>query len=101
MRERVSGPEHPATVTVRGNFAWWSGEAGDAAAARDLYAALLPVFERVSGPEHPDTLTVRGNFAWWSGEAGGRGRRPGPVRRAARLRAGVRPGAPGHCVLVS
>ena len=66
----MSGPEHPDTLIVRGNLARWTGEAGDAAGARDQYAALLPVRERVSGPEHPDTLTVRGNLARWTGEAG-------------------------------
>jgi hypothetical protein len=53
VRERVSGPEHPDTLTDRGNLAGWTGEAGDAAGARDQYAAQLPVRERVSGPEHP------------------------------------------------
>ena len=43
---------------------------GDAAGARDQYAALLPVRERVSGAEHPHTLTARGNLARWTGEAG-------------------------------
>jgi len=43
---------------------------GDAAAARDQYAALLPVRERVSGPEHPDTLADRHELARWTGEAG-------------------------------
>ncbi len=46
------------------------GEAGDPAAARDQYAALLPVRERVLGPEHRDTLTTRANLARWTGEAG-------------------------------
>jgi hypothetical protein len=32
---------------------------GDLAAARDQYAALLPVMERVLGQEHPDTLSTR------------------------------------------
>ena len=44
--------------------------AGDPAAARDQYAALLPVEERVLGAEHPDTLTTRGNLARWTGDAG-------------------------------
>ena len=48
------GPEHPDTLAARGNLARWTGEAGDAAGARDQYAALLPVAERVSGPEHPE-----------------------------------------------
>ena len=64
------GPEHPDTLTARHNLARWTGEAGDAAAARDQFAALLPVRERVLGPEHPDTLTARGNLAYWTGEAG-------------------------------
>lgn len=59
MRERILGPEHPDTVTVRCNFAFRTGLAGDPAATRDLLADLLPVLERISGPEHPDTLTVR------------------------------------------
>ena len=52
------------------NLAYWTGQAGDPPAARDQYAALLPVFERVLGPEHPDTLAARGNLACWTGEAG-------------------------------
>ena len=39
-------------------------------AARDQYAALLPIRERVLGAEHPDTLTARANLARWTGEAG-------------------------------
>ena len=44
--------------------------AGDAAGARDQFAALLPVRERVLGAEHPDTLTTRANLAYWTGQAG-------------------------------
>ena len=51
-RMRVLGPEHPDTLPARGNLARWTGEAGDAAGARDQFAALLPVRERVLGPEH-------------------------------------------------
>ena len=43
--------------------------AGDAAAARDQYAALLPVYERVLGPEHR-TPGRRASLAFWTGEAG-------------------------------
>ncbi len=70
MRKRVLGPEHPDTLTTRGNLAYWTGEAGDPAAARDQYAALLPVIAWVLGPEHPETLTTRGNLAYRTGEAG-------------------------------
>jgi hypothetical protein len=66
VRERVSGAEHPATLTARANLASWTGQAGDAAGARDQYAALLPVRERVLGAEHPDTLTARANLAHWT-----------------------------------
>jgi hypothetical protein len=64
------GPEHPSTLAARANLAYWIGEAGDAAAARDQFAALLPVRERVLGAEHPETLIVRNNLAYWTGEAG-------------------------------
>ena len=69
MRERVLGPEHPHTLATRGNLADWTGKAGDAAAARDLFAELLPVYERVLGPEHPDTLDSRRELAYWTEKA--------------------------------
>ncbi len=69
-RARVSGPEHPDTLTARANLARWTGLSGDPAGARDQYAALLPVDERVLGPEHPHTLTARANLAGWTGQAG-------------------------------
>ena len=68
--ERVLGPEHPDTLAARANLASWTGEAGDAAGARDQFAALLPIRERVLGPEHPDTLHARNNLAYWTGRAG-------------------------------
>ena len=69
MRERVLGPEHPYTLATRGNLADWTGKAGDAAAARDLFAALLPLHERIPGPDHPDTLATRASLAYWTGQA--------------------------------
>jgi hypothetical protein len=63
------GPEHPSTLTARAHLAFWTGRAGDAAWARDQYAALLPIRERVSGPEHPGTLDARANLAGWTGDA--------------------------------
>jgi hypothetical protein len=47
-----------------------AAEAADAAGARDLFAALLPVRERELGPEHPDILATRANLAYWTGKAG-------------------------------
>jgi Tetratricopeptide repeat len=70
LEDDAYGPEHPDTLAARANLAAWTGAAGDAAAARDLLAALLPVYERVSGPEHPGTLAARGNLARWTGLAG-------------------------------
>src|SRR5207244_1042284 len=47
-----------------------TGEAGDAAAARDMLADLLPIRERVQGAEHPQTMTTRHHLAHWTGQAG-------------------------------
>ena len=66
---RVLGPEHPETLATRHELAHRTGEAGDAAAARDLFATLLPVCERVLGPEHPNTLATRRQLAYWTGQA--------------------------------
>ena len=70
MRERVLGPEHPETLRARADLASWTGAAGDAAGARDQYAALLPLFERVLGAEHPDTLATRRNLTYWTRDSG-------------------------------
>jgi hypothetical protein len=69
IQERILGPEHPVTRNARYNLAFWTGQAGDAAAARDEYAALLPVFERVLGPAHTVTMSTRANLACWTEEA--------------------------------
>ena len=50
---------------ARANLAYRTGEAGDAAAARDQFAVLPPILERVVGAEHPDNLTDRTNLAHW------------------------------------
>jgi hypothetical protein len=64
------GPEHPATLAARYYLAYWTGEAGDAAGARDQLAALLPIREQVQGAEHRDTLNARDNLAYWTRQAG-------------------------------
>ncbi|MFP3992455.1 tetratricopeptide repeat protein, partial [Streptomyces sp. E11-3] len=64
------GPDHPDTLTARGNLAWWRGEAGDAAGAAAAFGDLLDHMVRVLGEDYPDTLTTRANLAWWRGEAG-------------------------------
>jgi len=64
------GPGHRDTLAARHLLAIWTGEAGDAAGARDQSAALLPLHEQVQGAEHPDILTARHNLAAWTGRAG-------------------------------
>jgi hypothetical protein len=63
------GPEHPDSLDARAWLAMWTGRAGDAAGARDQYAAL-PIRERVLGAEHPETLNTRHNLAAMTGVAG-------------------------------
>jgi hypothetical protein len=64
------GPEHSRTLAARSYLARWTGDAGDAAGARDQCAALLPILEKVLGAEHVETLTTRGNLGYYTGEAG-------------------------------
>ena len=64
------GPEHPGTLNACHELAVWTGRAGDAAGARDQFAALLPISERVLGPEHRYTLATRHGLARWAGHAG-------------------------------
>jgi hypothetical protein len=63
------GPEHSDTLAARYQLAYWTGEAGDAAGARDQLAALLPVEERVLGANHPDALAALDQLAYWTCEA--------------------------------
>ena len=63
----------PQHLAARANLAYYTGEAGDPAGARDQYAALPPVRERVLGPEHPDTLAARGSLAYWTETVQGAG----------------------------
>ena len=64
--ERVLGPDHPRTLTARGDLAasywsaWSAGRTGKAIAILEQVAADT---ERVLGPDHPDTFTARANVA--------------------------------------
>ncbi|WP_268747630.1 tetratricopeptide repeat protein, partial [Streptomyces toyocaensis] len=64
------GPDHPDTLTTRGNLALWQGRAGDAAGAAQAFTDLLADWARVLGPDHPDILTTRGNLATMRGQTG-------------------------------
>jgi tetratricopeptide repeat protein len=59
----VLGPDHPHTLTTRGNLATWLGEAGRPEEAARRFEELLADRLRVLGPDHPDTLTTRHNLA--------------------------------------
>lgn len=67
---RTLGPDHPATLTARGNTAYWTGDVGNAARALELFTTLLPDLVRVLGPDHLETLGARSNVAGWAGETG-------------------------------
>ena len=69
-RQASLGPDHPEMLTARASLARWTGQAGNAAAARDQFAALVPVMEQVLGAEHPGTLTARASLAYWTGQTG-------------------------------
>jgi hypothetical protein len=68
--DEAYGPEHPETLAACRDLAGWTGRAGDAAGARDQFAAMLPIIERVLRPEDPETLVTRHELAVWTGEAG-------------------------------
>jgi hypothetical protein len=57
-------------ASPRARLTPWTGSAGDAASARDQYAARLPIRERALGPDHPDTLAMRHELARSTGDAG-------------------------------
>ena len=64
---RPRPPQHPDHPQQHRR---WTGRAGDARGALELFTALLPDRQRVLGPDHPDTLTTRSNIASWTGRAG-------------------------------
>ncbi|MFF4846251.1 tetratricopeptide repeat protein [Streptomyces collinus] len=70
VRERALGPNHPGTLTIQHELAYWRGQAGDAAGATTALIEVLTGFIRVLGPDHPDTLATRHNVAHWRGQAG-------------------------------
>ena len=70
MESDAYGPEHRDTLVARSYLGFWTGQAGDAAGARDQLAALLPIEERVLGAEHHDTVMDRSKLAYSIGEAG-------------------------------
>lgn len=64
------GPDDIDTLDVRGTVAWWTGKAGDAAEARDLFEALVADAARTRRKTDPEVLSFRGEHAHWIGMAG-------------------------------
>lgn len=56
------GPEHPDTLTIRGNLAFVLRVQGRLEEAEAEHRATLDVCIRVLGPEHPDTLASLHNL---------------------------------------
>ena len=61
-REQVQGPDHPDTLTARGNLASAYHSARRLADALPIYERTIADCERVLGQAHPDTLTLRSNL---------------------------------------
>ena len=61
--EEVLGPDHPDTLTSRGNLAGAYESAGRLDEAITLYEQTLADRVRVLGGDHPDTLASRNNLA--------------------------------------
>ena len=57
------GPDHPDTLTTRGNLALAYRESGNLQKAIDMFEDVLTDRTRLLGPDHPDTLGTRGNLA--------------------------------------
>jgi tetratricopeptide (TPR) repeat protein len=67
-QEQALGPDHPDTLTSRGNLALAYHDAGRLEKAIGLDEQNLAARERDLGPDHPDTLTSRNNLAvaYWA-----------------------------------
>ena len=66
----ILGADHPTVLEAAEAVAHRTGRVGEVVAARDQFAALLPIRERVLGPDDPGTLAVRAGLAGWTGQAG-------------------------------
>jgi serine/threonine protein kinase/tetratricopeptide (TPR) repeat protein len=58
------GPEHPNTLTIRGNLASLEAELGDPDRGLELMAEVIDVRTRLLGPSAHDTLIAR--YSYWN-----------------------------------
>jgi hypothetical protein len=68
--EQQLGPDHPQTLFIRHELAYWQGEAGDVAGAAADLEQLLTDDVRVLGANHPATLNTRHTIARFLGTMG-------------------------------
>jgi DNA-binding SARP family transcriptional activator len=61
--ERILGPDHPSSLSVRANLAGVYQELGRHQEAVALLEQTLASSERILGPDHPSSLSVRANLA--------------------------------------
>lgn len=67
---RVFGHDHPRTLNVRDDLAFYLGLSGERKTAVRVLRQLVEDYKRVRGPDHPDTLGVRRNLAYWTAKDG-------------------------------
>ena len=61
--------DDPTLFDLRRQLAVWTGEAGNARAARNQLSSLVRTQAAVLGPEHPETLRTTSHLGFWSFEA--------------------------------
>ncbi|MDI2132577.1 serine/threonine-protein kinase [Yinghuangia seranimata] len=71
LREHIEvfGHDHPRTLSVRDDLAYYLGMNGDAQTAVRVLRQLVSDYGRVCGAEHPDTLGVRRSLAYWTNKS--------------------------------
>ncbi|KAF2201833.1 kinesin light chain [Delitschia confertaspora ATCC 74209] len=63
LREKVSGKEHPFTLTTMNNLAHILNDQGKYAEAEKVHREMLALIEKMLGKEHLFTLTTMNNLA--------------------------------------
>lgn len=67
------GADHPDTLTMLNNCAYWQGKAGRYDEAIATLTIVLADRTRILGSHHPDTLRTRSLIGNWQGHAGNSG----------------------------
>ncbi|WP_436772592.1 protein kinase domain-containing protein [Yinghuangia sp. YIM S09857] len=67
---RALGADHPFTLLLRGEHAYWLGHSGDVPGAAEATGHLAGDYLRTMGELAADTLSVRAEWAMWIAKAG-------------------------------